>query len=66
MKNLLQQEGTDLIAEVDYREGSPGWVTIAYLGGTGLIIDDAEWDHFVQLVLCTDTAVYAERERRND
>lgn len=65
MKNIVQQEGTDLIAEVDYREGSPSWVIIAYLGGQGLFIVDSEWDAFMQLVTATNTQVCAERGKKN-
>jgi len=38
-----------LMAEVEIGD-TPGWVAIASIGGTGILIDTEEWPAFMQLV----------------
>jgi len=48
-RKLITVDGSDLIAEVS--EGMEEfYVTIAYLGSTGLFIDSSDWKNFVELV----------------
>lgn len=50
MRHIMQVEDCDVLFEIDYRDGTPGWVTLANFGSKGIFLDDNEWDAFVQLV----------------
>lgn len=62
MRNIIQAENCDVMIEVDYRDGCPGWITIACFGSKGIFIDDDEWDAFVKLVAEADAMVKTGRK----
>lgn len=54
-RKLITVDGSDLIAEVSEvsevgEVGEGFWVTIAYLGSSGLLLHNSEWKNFVELV----------------
>ena len=55
---IFTHPGSELIGSLDIR----GWVTLAALGSTGLIIDGKEWDAFVELVMVIDASVEFHRK----
>lgn len=62
---LIVNAGTDLVAEVETEHAAPGWVTIAYAGAAGLIVDHSEWDAFVALIAETNEVVLRARQARS-
>lgn len=50
---IITQKGIDMIATVE----PAGWVTVAYHGSNGLIVDYSEWEAFVKLVKKIDAHV---------
>lgn len=56
-RDIIAVSGTQLLGEVEHAP-LPGWITIGYVGGSGLLlIDTDEWAAFKTLVAEIDEAL---------
>ena len=58
---IITEQGSDFLATVEKYKSDDhifsGWITIAYLGATGLTVDSEEWAAFVELVKKIDAYI---------
>lgn len=63
---IVMVENLGLLADIEIGKDYPGWVTIGYVGSNnGLIVDNDEWESFVNLVGEIDAIVKSNKEKSN-
>ena len=47
---MVSHPGLKMMTELEVGDKTPGWVSIGYVAQQGILIDEGEWDAFVQLI----------------